>query len=132
VLIFGYLSAVQQYFRNPPRNVTFKAMAFRAMKDAVLREHEYSTRAMRCGLTATLDDVAGTLTDTRQDTQRQIESKTLLEGMMNIATAKDAEIIRLLLNGFVLHEAAYLLRMSRTFAVSCMEKFCCRARAAIG
>ena len=41
IVIFGYLSAVQQYFRNPPANVEFKAMAFRAMKDSVLRESEY-------------------------------------------------------------------------------------------
>jgi len=41
VVIFGYLSAVQQYFRNPPAGVAFKAMAFRAMKDSVLREGEY-------------------------------------------------------------------------------------------
>ena len=34
VVIFGYLSAVQQYFRNPPAGVAFKAMAFRAMKDS--------------------------------------------------------------------------------------------------
>ena len=38
IVIFGYPSAVQQYFRNPPANVEFKAMAFRAMKDSVLRD----------------------------------------------------------------------------------------------
>ena len=27
VVIFGYLSAVQQYIRNPPMGVNFKAMA---------------------------------------------------------------------------------------------------------
>ena len=42
VVIFGYLSAVQQYFRNPPTGVEFKAMAFRAMKDSILRENEYN------------------------------------------------------------------------------------------
>ena len=38
VVIFGYLSAVQQYFRNPPVGVAFEAMAIRAMKDSVLRD----------------------------------------------------------------------------------------------
>ena len=37
IVIFGYLSAVQQYFRDPPVVVKFKAMAFRAMKDSVFR-----------------------------------------------------------------------------------------------
>ncbi len=45
VVIFGYLSAVQQYFRKPPSNVAFKAMAIRAMKDSLLREGEYYARA---------------------------------------------------------------------------------------
>ena len=77
VVIFGYLSAVQQYFRNPPAGVAFKAMAFRAMKDAVLREGEYHARTKRCGTTVGLDDVE--LTDPRQDTERRVESKALLE-----------------------------------------------------
>ena len=73
IVIFGYPSAVQQYFRNPPANVEFKAMAFRAMKDSVLRESEYHARAKRCGITVGLDDAE--LTDHRQDTEQQIEGK---------------------------------------------------------
>ena len=45
VVIFGYLSAVQQYFRTPPVGVAFEAMAIRAMKDSVLRDGEYRARA---------------------------------------------------------------------------------------
>lgn len=60
VVIFGYLSAVPQYFRNPPSNVAFKAMAFRAMKDSVLREGEYYARAKRSGFPVSLDDIKGT------------------------------------------------------------------------
>ena len=78
VVIFGYLSAVQQYFRNPPSGVTFKAMAFRAMKDAVLREDEYHARAKRSGTTVNLDDVE--IADPRQDTERRVEGKALLVG----------------------------------------------------
>ena len=37
IVIFGYLSAVQQYFRNPPPDVTFKAMAFRMMLATLLQ-----------------------------------------------------------------------------------------------
>jgi len=51
VVIFGYLSAVQQYFRNPPPNVTFEAMAFRAMKDSVLREGEYRIKHILLNIT---------------------------------------------------------------------------------
>ena len=130
VVIFGYLSAVQQYFRNPPAGVAFKAMAFRAMKDSVLRESEYHARAKRCGITVGLDDAE--LTDHRQDTEQQIEGKVLLEQAVNVATPREARIIDLLIDGFALHEAAKLLKIPRAAAVSCMENFCGRARAAIG
>ena len=130
IVIFGYPSAVQQYFRNPPANVEFKAMAFRAMKDSVLRESEYHARAKRCGITVGLDDAE--LTDHRQDTEQQIEGKVLLEQAAGAATPKEAKILRFLLDGFALHEAARLLKIPRAAAESCMEGFCCRARAAIG
>lgn len=132
VVIFGYLSAVQQYFRNPPAGVEFKAMAFRAMKDSVLRDGEYHARAKRYGVTVGLDDVGGTLTDPRQDTERRVEGKALLEQVASVATPKEAKIIRLLVDGFALHEAARLLKMPRGAAMNCMENFCCRARTAIG
>ena len=130
VVIFGYLSAVQQYFRNPPAGVKFKAMAFRAMKDSVLREGEYHSRAKRCGVTVGLDDVE--LTDPRQDTERQVEGKALLEQAASVATPREAKIIRFLVDGFALREAARFLKMPKAAAVSCMEDFYCRARVAIG
>ena len=130
IVIFGYLSAVQQCFRNPPANVEFKAMAFRAMKDSVLRESEYHARAKRCGITVGLDDAE--LTDHRQDTEQQIEGKVLLEQVASMATPREVKIIRLLVDGFALREAARFLKIPRATAVSCMNDFCCRARAAIG
>lgn len=134
VVIFGYLSAVEQYSRNPPAGVEFKAMAFRAMKDSVLRESEYCARAKRCGAIVSLDavDNCGMVQDPKQDTARQTEEKALLEQAVSVATPKEAKIINLLMDGFVLHEAAQFLKMPRAVAVSCMENFCCRARAAIG
>ena len=127
VVIFGYLSAVQQYFRNPPAGVAFKAMAFRAMKDSVLRDGEYNARAKRCGRTVSLDV---TTPDPRQDTELQIERKALLERAVSVATPREASIIHLLIDGFALHEAAHHLRMPRSDAVTYMENFYCRARAA--
>ena len=132
VVIFGYLSAVQQYFRNPPAGVEFKAMAFRAMKDSILREGEYHSRAKRSGVTVGLEDAENTLADPRQDTERRVESKALLEQAAKVATPKEAKIIGFLLDGFALHEAARLLKMPRAAAESCMESFCFRARTAIG
>ena len=52
IVIFGYLSAVQQYFRNPPAGVEFKAMAFRAMKDSILREGSSPSSSGICGLSS--------------------------------------------------------------------------------
>ena len=132
VVIFGYLSAVQQYFRNPPVGVAFEAMAVRAMKDSVLREGEYHSCAKRSGITVNLDDAGNTLTDPKQDTERQVEGKALLERVVSMATPKEARIINLLIDGFALREAAWLLKMPKAAAVSCMENFCGRARAAIG
>ncbi len=130
IVIFGYLSAVQQYIRNPPAGVEFKAMAFRAMKDAVLRDGEYHSRSKRSGVTVSLDDVG--LTDPRQDTEQQVEGKALLEQVVNVATPRQAWIINLLIDGFALHEAARFLKIPKVAAVSCMEDFYCRARVAIG
>ena len=132
IAIFGYLTAVQQYFRDSPPNVTFEAMAFRAMKDSVLRDREYHSRAKRSGVTVGLDDAGSMLTDPRQDTERRVEGKALLEDVVKMATPKEARIIDLLIDGFALHEAARFLKIPKRAAVSCMEDFCCRARAAIG
>ena len=128
VVIFGYLSAVQQYFRNPPAGVAFKAMAFRAMKDSVLREGEYHARAKRCAHIISLDDM--NVQDPKQDTERQIEDKALLEQVVSVATPKEAKIISFLVDGFALREAAQRLKMPKAVAVSCMENFYCRAKAA--
>ncbi len=131
VVIFGYLSAVQQYFRNPPSRVSFGAIAVRAMKDSILRDGEYRSRAKRTGVTVGLDDFKNTITDPRQDTERQVEGKALLEQAVSVATPKEAKIINLLLDGFVLREAARRLKMPRAAAVSCMADFCCRAKAVV-
>ena len=130
IVIFGYLSAVQQYFRNPPAGVEFNAMAFRAMKDSVLRESEYNTRAKRCGSIVSLD--TDTIPDPKQDVAQQAERKSLLEQAASVATPREAKIIRLLVDGFALREAARFLKMPKATAVSCMEDFYCRARVAIG
>ena len=132
IVTFGYLSAVQQYFRTPPVGVEFEAMAFRSMKDAVLRDGEYHSRAKRCGITVSLNDAGSALTDSRQDTERRAEGKALLEQVVKVATPKEARIINLLIDGLALHEAARLLKMPKGAAVSCMEDFCYRARVAIG
>ncbi len=132
IVIFGYLSAVQQYFRNPPPNVAFTSMAVRALKDSILLDGEYRTRAKRSGITVSLDDAKSILTDPKQDTERHVEGKALLEQVMSAATPQEAKIIHFLMNGFVLREAARLLKIPRAAAVSCMEDFCCRAKTTIG
>ena len=120
---------MQQYFRNPPAGVAFKAMAFRAMKDSILRDCEYNARAKRCGYVESL--VGMDIQDHRQDTERQTEGKALLEQVAQVATPREAKIIRLLVDGFALREAAQFLKMPKAAVVSCMENFYCRARAAI-
>ena len=132
IVIFGYLSAVQQYFRDLPAGVAFEAVAVQAMKDSILRDGEYRTCAKRSGVAMSMDDTDSTLTDPRQDTDRQVEGKALLEQVVSVATPKEARIINLLMDGFMLREAARLLKMPRAAAVSCMEDFCYRASVAIG
>ena len=134
IVIFGYLSAVQQYFRDPPIGVEFRAMAFRAMKDSILRESEYHARAKRCGYTVSLDTEGyhSTIPDQKQDVERQTERKALLEQAAKEATPRESKIIELLVDGFALHEAARFLKIPRAVAISYMENFCGRARAAIG
>ena len=129
VVIFGYLSAVQQSFRNPPVGAEIKAMAFRAMKDTVLRDGEYNTRAKRCGSIVSLDTDA--IPDPKQDVERQTERKALLEQAASVATPREAKIIRFLVDGFALREAARFLKMPKAAAVSCMEDFYHRAKTVI-
>ena len=125
---------MQQYFRNPPADVKFKAMAFRAMKDAILRDGEYNARAKRCGYTVSLDTAGNhsTIPDQTQDVERQTEDKALLKQAAKVATPRENKIIELLIDGFALREAARLLKIPRATAVSCMNDFYCRARTAIG
>ena len=133
IVIFGYLSAVQQYFRDPPVGVEFKAMAFRAMKDSILRDREYNSRAKRYGYTVSLDtpDYHSAISDPKQDVEQQTERKALLEQVAKVATPRESRIIQLLIDGFALHEAARFLKIPRAAAVSCMDNFYCRARAVI-
>ena len=115
IVIFGYLSAVQQYFRNPPAGVKFKAMAFRAMKDSILRDGEYNACAKRCAYIISLDDM--NVQAPKQDTERQVEDKALLEQVVSVATPKEAKIISFLVDGFALREAAQRLKMPKAVAV---------------
>jgi len=131
VVIFGYLSAVQQYIRNPPAGVCFKAMAFRAMKDSVLREHEYYRRPMRSGCTVGLDDMCNVIADQSTALELQVERQALLEQAAHIATPREAKIINLLLSGAAIFEAARILKVSKRTAMNCLEAFCCRARIAM-
>lgn len=109
-------------------------MAFRAMKDSILRQGEYNARTKRCCYIMSLEnmDSYDAIPDPMQDTERQIEDKALLEQAASVATPKEAKIIRLLVDGFALYEAARLLKMSRSAAANCMKNFCNRARVAIG
>ena len=52
--------------------------------------------------------------------------------VIDFLRCKEARIIRFLVDGFALHEAARLLKMPRATAMSCMENFFCRARAVMG
>ena len=131
IVIFGYLSAVQQYFRDPPVGVEFKAMAFRAMKDSILRDREYNSRAKRYGYTVSLDTPDYHSAISKQDVEQQTERKALLEQVAKVATPRESRIIQLLIDGFALHEAARFLKIPRAAAVSCMDNFYCRARAVI-
>ena len=108
-------------------------MAFRAMKDSILRDREYNSRAKRYGYTVSLDtpDYHSAISDPKQDVEQQTERKALLEQVAKVATPRESRIIQLLIDGFALHEAARFLKIPRAAAVSCMDNFYCRARAVI-
>jgi len=130
VVIFGYLSAVQQYIRNPPAGVCFKAMAFRAMKDSVLQERAHNARPMRSVCTVSMNDKDCMIADPEDIVQR-VERKELFHQATSVATPSEARIISLLADGFALHEAARALKLPKKAVQSCLDEFCCRARSAI-
>lgn len=65
-------------------------MAFRAMKDAVLREGEYNARTKRWGFTVSLD--TDTIPDPKWDVEWQTERKALLEQAATVATPRESKI----------------------------------------
>lgn len=136
IIIFGYLAAVQQFIRTPPAGVPFRAMAIRAMKDCLAGDREYRARAMRLGFIGSLEELDAyrndAIPDPSQDTHRQVERKALLEQAAGVATPKEIPIVRLLIDGFALSEAARALNISRSAAKARMRDFYARARIAIG
>lgn len=135
VAVFGYLSAVQLYVRDPPAGVPFEALAIRAMMDALHQDREYNVRAKRNGYAISWENMRGglpeTIEDPKQDVHRQAERRDLLERAMKAATPNEMPIIRLLIGGYGLTEAARTLGLSKGAACMRMHRFYERARDAI-
>lgn len=136
VAVFGYLSAVQLYVRDPPEGVPFEALAIRAMKDALHQDREYNARAKRNGYAISWENARGgrteVIADPEQDVHGQAERKDLLERAIKVATRSEAPIIRLLIGGYGLAEAARMLGLPKGAACMRMSRFYRRARAVIG
>ncbi len=132
VVIFGYLTAVQQYLRNPPDGVSFRAMAYRNMKDTLYRDMLYHTRKKRTGTTVSLDSVDYAVAEQSQSSEQRIENRMLAEQAARVATPKETDILQLVVDGYTLREIARRLYIPMSTVTECMEAFRCRARVAIG
>jgi len=62
----------------------------------------------------------------------QIFFGVFLQFQIGVDTPREAGIIKLLMDGFPLREAAHLLKLPGAVAESCVKSFYCRARAVIG
>lgn len=124
VIVFGYLTAVQQYFRKPPANVRFSDMAFRAMKDAVSEDIKFNARPIRHGETLSLDhpvngsesDLRDCLPDPAQDVSKQAEDRALIAQIKGMTEDSQMDVVALIAKGYLLHEAAHLLGISTSTA----------------
>ncbi len=132
VIIFGYLTAVQQYLRNPPDGVSFQAMAYRNMKDTLYQDMLYHTRKKRTGTTVSLDRVDYTVAAQSQSVEQKTENKILAEQTAHIATPKEADILQLIVDGYTLREIARHLHIPTSTVTKRMNALRCRAQTAIG
>lgn len=141
VVIFGFLSAVQQYVRSgPTTEADFTAMAFRSMKDAVLRDLEYHGRQKRTAVVLSLDGavdgcdgitLAGAIPDPAQDTAIQAESNAVAHQARQMATDKEAVILFFVTKGYSVTEAARSIGITPNAASCRIGRFRRRARAAV-
>ncbi len=131
IVVFGYLTAVQQYLRNPPDSVSFRAMAYRNMKDTLYQDMLYHTRKKRTGTTVSLDSMDYTIAEQSQSIEQKIENKTLAEQVARIATPKETDILQLVVDGYTLREIARRLHIPTSTVTKRMNALRCRAQTAI-
>ncbi len=132
VVIFGYLTTVQQYLRNPPDGVSFRAMAYRNMKDTLYQDMLYHTRKKRTGTTVSLDSVDYAVAGQSQSVEQKIENRMLAEQAARVATPKETDILQLVADGFTLREVARHLHIPTATVTKHMDALRCRAQTAIG
>lgn len=141
VVIFGFLSAVQQYVRSgPTTEADFTAMAFRSMKDAVLRDLEYHVCQKRTAIVFSLDEaiddydgitLADAIPDPIQDTATQAESNAVAHQVQQMATDKEAVLLSFVSKGYSVTEAARSIGITPKTASNRIGRFRHRARAAV-
>ena len=142
VVIFGYLKAVQAYFRHPiaPERQNFIALARRCMSGEVRNEWRYENRKLRkndypvLSLDSPVTEDAGcdfhsVIADKKVNTARRIENADLIARILAAATKREYEILRLVFSGYSQKEIAALTGYTIRIVQRALYRFRDRARA---
>lgn len=120
VVIFGFLSAVQEYLTSSHLADTyaFSTIAWRKMRDCVSEEFRYRNRAMRNApmgeyhenfAAATLDDL---LPNRMQAIAETLDNQAELMKLLSYLTPKEVEVVHLKADGYTYREIADICRIT--------------------
>lgn len=141
VVIFGFMEAVQQQFRDPidPERQNFAAFAFICMEHAVGEDWKYKLRPMRRGdplsLEASISDdddgfsLNAILSDPKQNPEKQVEDQDLITRLLETATPQERQAINLVCQGYAPREVSEILGVSPATGIRHLYHFRRKAKA---
>lgn len=119
VIIFGYLSAVQEYLSNPHlQQYTFRCIANRKMHDALVEEYRYRGRQKRAATAisyqeeSALRELDRFLPQRAHAIEERLHDQDILSSLLSCLTPKEREVVRLRADGYTDREIAEQCQIS--------------------
>lgn len=111
VVIFGYLSAVQEYLEKPRLSrYAFSTIAWRNMNDCLINDYTYRNREKRSAATEPLNEehlsIDTLLPNRIQRMAETLDNQELLIRLLSSITSKEQEVVRLKADGYTYREIA--------------------------
>lgn len=111
IVIFGYLSAVQDYLEKPKlARYAFSTIAWRNMNDCLINEYTYRNREKRSAVTESLNEeylsIDTLLPNRMQRAAETLDNQELLIRLLSSITPKEQEVVLLKADGYTYREIA--------------------------